>query len=276
MPQWPDAPTFAEMGHPELDQQFIWRGFALRSGCAPEVRRWYAQLFQQVTQDAKWHELWQPEGMQVVCLGEPDFRAIVQQTRDEFRSYLERLHVAPVEGGPVVKALSRGATLLAILLGNMLVVLMVSVRGTLHAWKGRLIPLAVLSLCVPLLAQTWQFPSAWEGIGAAAAPRLWLTLTSLCALVALVRPGPSSHRPMTFHDVRLVLTLAVVTTLQWAMVGMAGYYLSAACGNWASLRLLGERRWAVLVGVTGGWLICAYLLFQRLLHVDLPRGMLFL
>ena len=273
--QLPDTPTFGEMGHPELDQQFMWRGFALRSGCSPEVRGWYDRLFQQVTQNAQWRELWAPDGMQVVCLSEPDFPELVAETREEFRRYLPRLHVAPIEGGPLVQALSHGGTLTAVVLANLVIALVVRLRGTAGSWQQRLIPLAVLGMCVPILAQTWQFPPAWEGVGAAAVPRLWLTLTGLCALLAVLAPGQPTVGAAPDRSIQLVMKLAAVTALQWGVTVWVGYYPSALVGTWATLLLLGERRWSVLVGVSGGWLVCAYYLFHRLLHVDLPRGTLF-
>ncbi len=45
--QFPDAPVFAELGAPELDNEYMWRGFALKQGCPSTVLAWYDELFQQ-------------------------------------------------------------------------------------------------------------------------------------------------------------------------------------------------------------------------------------
>jgi hypothetical protein len=270
--QLPDTPTFAEMGHPELDQQFMWRGFALPPGCPSEVRAWYHRLFRQVSDDAQWRDHWQQDGIEVVCVTDRGFIEVIDQTRAEFNRYLHRLHVAPVEGGPWIDMLSRGTTLAGVAIANLLFALAFGLRRTGSFWQRRLIPLAVLSVCVPLLAQTWTFPAAWEGVGAAALPRLWLIGTSLCALLTLVQPGTKDLDRATESGIVLVALLMAIVVGQWWAAGYVGYFPSAFLGTLASLTLLGERRWSVLLSVSAGWLVCAYLLFQRLLHVNLPTG----
>jgi hypothetical protein len=229
-------------------------------------------LFEQVSRDAAWLRNWEADGIQVVCLTGKSFRDQVTQTREEFTLYLGQLNVTPVEGGPVVRTLSHGGTLAAIAAANLILALAVALGRARGFWRGRLIPLAVFSLCIPLLAETWRFPPATEGVGAAAAPRLWLSATALCALLAAVMPGPTATDVAVKTDVGVVAKWLLVVFVQWWATSYVGYYLSALIGTWVMLRLLGERRWMVLASVTLGWLACASLLFHRLLHVDLPTG----
>jgi len=44
LPQFPDVPTFNEMGIKNLDNEFMWRGFVLKKGTSSEIREWYDKL----------------------------------------------------------------------------------------------------------------------------------------------------------------------------------------------------------------------------------------
>ena len=58
LPQFPDTPVFSELGAPNLDNEYMWRGFALKQGSPPEVLAWYNELFIRITADDRWRSFW--------------------------------------------------------------------------------------------------------------------------------------------------------------------------------------------------------------------------
>ncbi|KKL54970.1 hypothetical protein LCGC14_2260130, partial [marine sediment metagenome] len=64
--QFPDVPTFSEMGIKGLDSEVMWRGFALKKGVPATVVKWYDNLIAKVTKDAEWREFWEPYGIKIV------------------------------------------------------------------------------------------------------------------------------------------------------------------------------------------------------------------
>ncbi|MBC8479571.1 MAG: tripartite tricarboxylate transporter substrate binding protein, partial [FCB group bacterium] len=64
LPAFPETPTFTELGLPDLEREFMWRGFALKQGTAPEIIDWYIDICQKVTDDREWQNFWAGGGIQ--------------------------------------------------------------------------------------------------------------------------------------------------------------------------------------------------------------------
>ena len=54
LPAFPDAPTFRELGVKGLDNEIMWRGFAIKAGISDEVRNFWNTLFERVSKDPEW------------------------------------------------------------------------------------------------------------------------------------------------------------------------------------------------------------------------------
>lgn len=73
LPQFPDVPTFKELGLDGLENEVMWRGFAVKSGTPDNIIAWYDDLFEKVTNDPEWISTYEPQG-----------NMLVHRTRDEF------------------------------------------------------------------------------------------------------------------------------------------------------------------------------------------------
>lgn len=73
LPQFPDAPTFAELGYEGLDNEIMWRGFAIRKGAPEEVYQWWENLNRKVAQDPEWTEYLTKDGIDIVDWGRKEF-----------------------------------------------------------------------------------------------------------------------------------------------------------------------------------------------------------
>jgi putative tricarboxylic transport membrane protein len=86
LPQFPDVPTFAELGLPGLENEVMWRGFAVKSGTPDNIIAWYDDLFEKVTNDSEWIATYEPMGNLLVHKTRDEFNAIVQSDYDSYKA----------------------------------------------------------------------------------------------------------------------------------------------------------------------------------------------
>ncbi|PIE35584.1 hypothetical protein CSA56_03640 [candidate division KSB3 bacterium] len=91
--QFPDTPTFKELGYEGLDNEIMWRGVLVKNGTDPEALEFYADLFQKVAKDPEWIEFLGKGGADAVYYGPEKFTEIVKQNFEEFSTYLKKIGV---------------------------------------------------------------------------------------------------------------------------------------------------------------------------------------
>lgn len=91
--QFPDAPTFKELGVEGLDNEIMWRGIIVKKGTDPEALEFYADLFQKVTKDPEWIKFLGAGGADAVYYGPEKFVEIAKQNAEEFTTYLKKIGV---------------------------------------------------------------------------------------------------------------------------------------------------------------------------------------
>ena len=279
--EFPDAPTFAELGYPGLENELIWRGFAFREGIADDIHDWYNTLINLVVEDPRWTSAWANEAVNLRFHDSETFSAIVQRDREEFRSYLSQLGLLPDAARelPLAARLGMPPTIYILTAASILGLI------ALVPWLGRsrfrprrgeivLLGLVLMTALLALLISL-QFPprNLADPVGSAGLPRLWLVLLLALAgwqLLSTLRKAPESSRP-EHQTSRLPITL-VFFAGYLVVLPYLGYLLSSLIYMPALIRYLGYRRWLVTAALTLAWLLFSELVFQQLLHVDLPRG----
>jgi tripartite-type tricarboxylate transporter receptor subunit TctC len=88
--EFPDVPTFGELGIKGLDSEIMWRGFAVKKGTPGNVVKWYDDLFAKVTEDPEWREFREPYGIDVVHYTTDKFTDIVNSDIADFANYLSK------------------------------------------------------------------------------------------------------------------------------------------------------------------------------------------
>ncbi len=88
LPQFPDVPTFKELGVLGVEGEIIWRGFAVKKGTPDNVIAWYDDLFEKVSKDEDWIATYAPKGNQLVHYTRDKFNKIVA---DDYAGYKEAL-----------------------------------------------------------------------------------------------------------------------------------------------------------------------------------------
>jgi tripartite-type tricarboxylate transporter receptor subunit TctC len=288
--QFPDAPTFAELGIEGLEDESMWRGFALHPDTPPEILAWYAELFSRVTADPAWREAWIKDGLTVLYAPEPEFRALVEKETENFTAFLRELGILPEAGQEIPRANPTMVRVLLVLalLGYIVALILLGAkerrfsRWTAEEW-------AVLSGWALVIFFLWQAENLPAGneldrIGPAGIPLLWCGLFLPClagmtvqmlrqrshrATIAAAAAAPEPTEPDANGLTAGLAALLLGGIFLW---GWLGYFATTLLVLPLALWILGWRRWRGTVVLTAGWLAFVYLVFQRLLHVDLPQG----
>ncbi|WP_333608424.1 Bug family tripartite tricarboxylate transporter substrate binding protein [Arsukibacterium sp.] len=274
---FPDAPTFNELGITGLEQELIWRGLALAQGVDPAVRQQLTALVERVTTDPDWLDFWVSDGVELKYRDSQYFQPLVARDIQEFQHYLGELGLV-AETKTTTSGTLATSLLLSLLLMNGLLALLL-MRSSLRQHAGQLLlPGAFVSLALLCLWLSLYLPppSLADSIGASGIPRLWSGLLLLLALLQLLMlkgtlqrltPDQSpSASPALLYRVFALLAAYVL------LLPLLGYWLASMLFLPALLWLLHYRQLRTMLVLTSSWLAFSYLLFQRLLLVDLPTG----
>ena len=79
LPQLPNVPTFKELGYKGLENEIMWRGFALKKGAPEETYKWWEDLNKKVAKDPEWRNFLVRDGIFVVDWGRGKFNAQVKE-----------------------------------------------------------------------------------------------------------------------------------------------------------------------------------------------------
>jgi len=90
-PVWGKIPTFKELGVSGLDEEIMWRGFAIHKGIPKEARNFYIDLITKVNNDPEWRKAIEDEGADPVFYKDDKFKSLVRQDQQDFSEALKML-----------------------------------------------------------------------------------------------------------------------------------------------------------------------------------------
>ncbi|AFO46133.1 tripartite tricarboxylate transporter TctB family protein [Pseudomonas alloputida] len=143
----------------------------------------------------------------------------------------------------------------------------------------RIFALALLVVCAALAVMAWPYQAAfsYEPVGPRAYPLLVLGLMGLGLLYLLFRPTPivrKDDEPELDRETLIKITACVGLLIVFAATFEAlGFILSAILVGLPMARLYGGR-WLQSAIVVAGMSIFLYWLFDRVMDVPLPLGLL--
>jgi tripartite-type tricarboxylate transporter receptor subunit TctC len=88
---WAQIPTFKELGVKGLDDEIMWRGFAIKKGIPDEARKFYQDLIAKVSKDPQWQKYIEEEGAEAVFYTDEKFKEYVKQDFKDFEEVLKEL-----------------------------------------------------------------------------------------------------------------------------------------------------------------------------------------
>jgi putative tricarboxylic transport membrane protein len=143
----------------------------------------------------------------------------------------------------------------------------------------RIFALTLLLACVILAIMAWpyQAPFSYEPVGPRAYPLLMLGLMGIALLYMVWRPVATKHteeEPALDRDTLKKIAVCVVLLLLFAgLFEPLGFILSSALIGIPMARLYGGR-WVPSAVVIGLMSVLLYILFDRVMDVPLPLGLL--
>lgn len=84
LPQFPDVPTFKELGVDNVENEIMWRGFAVKKGTPDSVIAWYEDLFEKVTNDEKWKNTYEPQAIKLINQPRETFNDLVKSDYEAY------------------------------------------------------------------------------------------------------------------------------------------------------------------------------------------------
>ncbi len=278
LPQFPDVPTFKELDGQGLENEYMWRGFAIKKGVPEEILAWYQDVFKKVTQDESWRNLWEKGGVQVVYYGSDKFSKIIETDVTDFQYYLKKIDIVKGDDSDFLTSLGRGLNLI-LLIGVSVVILIGLIILLVRLHKKEIIGQVIiiyffLSLSIIFYIVSFGFPNVGE-VGAAVVPRLWIFALIPLNIYLLIRTlRNKDHIERQKGDMHQVLFFIAFLAVYLVAIMFLGYYISTFLFLFLGMYLLGYRKIMSMVIISIMWIIFSYLIFYRLLYVQLPVGSL--
>lgn len=276
--QFPDVPTFKEMGIDGLENEFMWRGFVLKKGTPPEIREWYNNLFTNVTNDPEWKNYWEKGGVDVVFKSSEEFSQIVENDKQQFAYYLSKIGIINTEAKTILSRLASGNNLkifIAILLLIYIIMGFLITFSKKRKMLGRImIPVFFIFLSIIFYVISFSFPNN-EEVGPSIVPRLWIFLLvplNIFLLVGIFRNDKQIEEQK--DNMAIVMQFVGLLILYLLSIFYLGYFISTFAFLFVGIYILGYRRYFVMTAISLGWLLFSYIIFYRLLFVPLPVGKL--
>ncbi|MCP4396455.1 MAG: tripartite tricarboxylate transporter TctB family protein [bacterium] len=134
-----------------------------------------------------------------------------------------------------------------------------------------LIPSALIAIGILCYLMTRSFPK--EEAGPSAIPHLWIVVLIILSIFLIFQALTGKMDPDPKNGRLDMLALFVGVTIAYLLLmQVIGYYLSTFLFLVAVMYFLSYRKYVTMFAVSGGWLLFAYLVFQRMLYIPLPQG----
>lgn len=276
LPDFPDAPTFTEKGY-DLENEVLWRGFAVKKGTDPRAVQFLMDLFRKVSQDPDWLKFINSTSAQPVFLPREQFTRMVQRDQQEARKYLKLAGIGSVAADANPVANYRVPLFLALLY----LILIFSVYRLKPHWitGDNVIAATLIFISGYLYYLTLNFPvgKLSRTVGPASMPRLWIyALYFFCGWLIYnnLRKGKAEDNS-NHGSIRKPLALVFLMVGYLLFINYAGYFVSTFLFLLAGTYLMSYRRHLVAISVIIGFLLLSYLAFYKVLQVPLPLGVWF-
>ncbi|PLW97116.1 MAG: hypothetical protein C0591_07535 [Marinilabiliales bacterium] len=268
----PDVPTFKEQGY-DINES-MWRGFAFKKGVPDEAVRYVTKVLQDVVNDEEWEDYCDETYVFSNFLEQAEFTKQIKKEIEETNFYLNEagLLVSYKKAGPNIFLV-----LLIILAGIFFVILVFSKFKISNISYDQIIAGSIFSISLFFYYQTSLFliPDSLNITSPSLIPRIWIVILLLLSVLLFInskkKKDVRKHHSPRYVLIIIVLMIGYLFAMQWV-----GYYLTTPIFILASMYLLKYRKVPFMLINAFGFVIFSYLIFNKLLHIDLPLGWWFI
>ena len=135
-----------------------------------------------------------------------------------------------------------------------------------------LLPIIILACAAVLFSQSFDFPPQ-DDVGAEVVPHLWIFFITIFCVYLIVATALRKVRPdpVPGHIGHVFLFIAWLIAYLFAAEHI-GYFVSTFVFIVVSLYALTYRRHVVIFSVAAGWTVLSYVIFYRVLYIQLPMN----
>jgi hypothetical protein len=134
-----------------------------------------------------------------------------------------------------------------------------------------LIPCCLIAVCLVFLVITFGFRV--EEAGPALIPRLWIYMILVLSGIILWQVFHGKDEVVPRIEKPGLLALVVVALIGYFVaMSYLGYFLSSFFFVALLLNMLSYRKKVLIYVIAGGWCLFSYLVFYKLLYIQLPLG----
>jgi tripartite-type tricarboxylate transporter receptor subunit TctC len=272
LPQFPDAPTFREKGF-DLTQQ-MWRGFSVKKGTPKAELEFLENLLRKVSQDPEWQAYIKSGYAEAVFLSNADMEPRLKENEASAKRLLTRAGIIIETKGKVKK--NPWLMLLTVLTISSSLIFSVYKLKNNKLDKEFIVIILIIGLPLYFFCQSSFFPDSDKitGNGPALIPRIWsmgLLLFSIIYLFKYKTEMPVIHKQEN-NPQSLVKQSLLLLFCYFICMLFFGFYLSSFLFIISILWILSYKKTfpALIIAIT--FLLFIYLLFEKLLNINLPQG----
>jgi len=264
LPQFPNVPTFNELGISNLDNEFMWRGFVLKKGTSPEIGKWFDELFSNVNNDPEWREYWERGGIDVIYKNSDEFTKIVHSDKEQFTHYLQKIGIINTEATNLLAKLASGKALNFLVFFSVIIFLIIGFvvkRSSRKKYLGRImLPIFFIMLSMIFFVISYSFPSN-EKVGPSVIPRLWIFILiplNIFLLIDILRQNKEIEN--IGENKNIVFGFIALLILYLISIFYLGYFISTFVFLFVGIYILGYRKYLTILLISLGWLLFSYLI----------------
>ncbi len=269
----PDIPTFKEQGY-DLSES-MWRGFAFKKGVPDEAVEYVTKILQEVVVDEEWKTYCDETNVFSNFEKHLEFTQRIEQEVEETNYYLNKAGLLATyqEQGQIpilfMFILIISIVFLLILAFNKFIIKKIN--------YDQIIAGGIISISLFFYYQTILFsiPENSDVTNPALIPRIWIIVLLLLSIFLIFKSRNKSYEHPNFMPGRVVIIIAFLIvyliSMQWI-----GYFFTTPVFILSTTYLLLYRKPAFMIINAFGFVIFSYFIFNKLLHIDLPLGWLFI
>lgn len=268
----PDVPTFKEQGFDV--EESMWRGFAFKKGVPDEAIVFITALLQDVVNDEEWENYCNETYVFSNFQKQEAFTKQIKKETVETNYYLDK-------AGLLASYIKEGPHLLLVMSVIVIIVFFLVIAFNRFRIKSisfdQIIAGCIFSVSLFFYYQTTLFliPESVNITSPALIPRIWVIVLLLLSAILFIK-ARNKHEVKTGHSpvtviIIIIMLIGYLVAMQWV-----GYYFTTPVFILATMYLLKYRKTPIMVINAFGFVIFSYLVFSRLLHIELPLGWWFI
>jgi membrane-associated HD superfamily phosphohydrolase len=276
LPLLPNIPTFKEQGY-NLNES-MWRGFAFKKGVPDVALNYITNVLKKISENDEWKSFCNNIYVVPVFEDEQTFSKRIKQETDETKYYLEQAGLLSTYKKQ--SSMPLWLVFAIIVMGVFLILYVLNGFSFTKFNYDQIIAGFIISFSIIFYYQTLLFniPDKINITSPVLIPRLWIILLVVLNIILILKSkkdkDKKSNRPEKLFTSTVILIITLLLSylilMQWL-----GYYISTPLFIISTMYILNYRKTYFVLLNSFSFVLISYFIFGKLLHIDLPLGILF-